>query len=123
MYLSLNGKNYTNNNSHIHITEIGRLDPNETSNALQCVTERRPCCKKQRIGEWHFPNMSAVPILAYRPNQFYRNRGDDGTINLNRVSDSIMTPTGLFCCEIFNTNNFTQRFCANIGEVISFQLI
>ena len=125
MYLSLNGENYTNN-SIIHISEIGRFDPDINSTALQCVTEMRPCCKRQKIGEWQFPDVSRVPKLGREPKQattFYRNRDDDGTVYLNRVGSNVTTPTGLFCCEIVDTNNVTQRLCARIGELIRIPLI
>lgn len=120
VYLSLNGENYTNN-SIIYITEIGRFDPDRNSTALQCVTEMRPCCKRQRIGQWHFPDMSAVPVLGHGPKQattFYRNRDNDGTVYLNRIGSHVTTPTGRFCCETFDTDNVTQRLCVNIGELI-----
>ena len=47
---------------------------------------------------------------------FYRNRGDNGTVNLNRVDTGVMSPIGLFCCEVPDGNNVTQRLCADIGE-------
>jgi hypothetical protein len=46
---------------------------------------------------------------------FYRNRGDDGTVNLNRLNTNIFTPTGLFCCEVPDAAGDTQPLCANIG--------
>jgi hypothetical protein len=49
---------------------------------------------------------------------FYRNRGDDGTVNLNRLND-VMMPTGLFCCEVPNTAGDAQPLCANLGKRIS----
>ena len=125
MYLSLNGENYMNN-SIINITEIGWFDPDNNSTALECVTEMRPCCKSPRIGEWHFPNASIVPVLGHGSHQattFYRNRDDDGTVYLNRVGNHVTTPTGLFCCEIFDTNNVNQRLCAMIGELIRLLLV
>jgi hypothetical protein len=44
----------------------------------------------------------------------YRTRGDDGTVNLNRLS-GVMMPTGLFCCEVPDAAGDTQSLCANIG--------
>ena len=52
---------------------------------------------------------------------FYRTRGDDGTVNLNRLNTNVFTPTGLFCCEVPNAIGAMQRLCANIGELISHQ--
>ena len=47
---------------------------------------------------------------------FYRNRGDDGTVNLNQVDDSVMMPTGQFCCIIPDATEVYQTVCASIGE-------
>ena len=46
VYLSLKGSVYANN-SVIIITEIGaESDPDTATNeALQCITDRRPCCR------------------------------------------------------------------------------
>ena len=102
------------NNSLIHITEIG-----ETTDSVQCVTDRRPCCAaiEGRAGEWYFPDGTRVPVIgsgATMATTFYRNRGDDGTVNLNRLNNVIM-PTGLFCCEVPDTAGADQTLCAEIG--------
>ena len=99
---------YTNN-SVVPITEIGT-----TSNTgLQCITDRRPCCgtPPDRLGQWYFPNGTTVPI-AGGSTTFYRTRGDDGTVNLNQPS-GVMSPTGLFCCEVPNAAGVTQRVVYN----------
>ena len=72
-----------------------------------------------RAGEWYFPGGIRVPILgigASRATTFYRNRGDNGMVNLNRVSTDVMSPTGLFCCMVPDATDVIQRACANIGE-------
>ena len=63
------------------------------------------------------PGRTVVPGVSDAV-RFYRNRGyDDGTVNLNRP-DSVMMPTGLFCCEIPDSSlNFMQRLCATISEL------
>ena len=110
IYLSLKGNSYSNS-SVIKITEIG-----ERYNGLQCHTDRSPCCAYfYRAGEWYFPNLTLVPIQG-RATTFYRNRGDDGTVNLNRHHDFITSPTGLFCCEVPDANNNTQKLCAYVGK-------
>ena len=116
VYLSLEETVYTNN-SVFSITEIGT-----TSNTgLQCITDRMPCCSTSpdRAGEWYFSNRIRVPVLGTvkdnnKATTFYRNRGDDGTVNLNRVSTNVFMPTGLFCCEVPDALNVMQRACANI---------
>ena len=110
--LSLNGNRYSNS-SVLIITEIG-----ERYNGLQCRTDRSPCCNTlgYRAGQWYFPDplRTLVPIQG-SATTFYRNRGDDGTVNLNRLS-GVMSPTGLFCCEVPNAIGINQRLCAYIGK-------
>ena len=130
-YLSLKGRIYANN-SVISITEIGETDHNSTSptpnDALQCISDRIPCCRyRYRIGEWYFPDRIRVQPLIYYHNgskSFYRSRGrDDGTVNLNRASTNIITPTGLFCCKLPNATDVITTLCANIGECFHFAII
>ena len=115
VYFSLRGVVYANN-SNIHITEIGETDY-YSNNGLQCITDRRPCCytRPNRFGEWYFPGgTTTVPTLG-GATSFYRNRGDNGTVNLNRVNANVMMPTGLFCCVVPNATGVMQKICANIG--------
>ena len=60
-----------------------------------------------------------VPVIGQgqdRATTFFRNRGDDGTVNLNRVNSDVMMPTGRFCCVVPDANGVDQRVCANIGN-------
>ena len=106
------------NNSVIPITEIG--ETNTTSNTgLQCITDRKPCCAavEGRAGQWLFPNGTNVPVLgtgAGMATAFYRNRGNDGTVNLNRISTSIVMPYGKFCCTVPDNDDSTPRLCIDI---------
>ena len=106
-------------NNVIPITMIG--ETNTTSNTgLQCITDRRPCCGTQpnRFGEWLFPDGTTVPGTARNPTTFYRNRGDDGTVNLNRLGANIMMPTGQFCCRVLNAADTERTVCVDIGMYI-----
>ena len=124
VYFSLKKMVYTNN-SIIPITAIGETDtmtmpPHlDSNNGLQCITDKRPCCAgtQDREGEWYFPNGTKVPIKNHATT-FYRNRGNNGTVNLNRVngtSDVIM-PTGEFCCQVHNSLDENVTVCVNIGK-------
>ena len=115
------------NNSIILITEIEYTSTSNgvtdatSNNGLQCITDRRPCCAAQpnRQGEWIFPdNGGNVPGLAQNPTSFSRNRGDDGTVNLNRLNSDVMMPTGRFCCVVPDATSVDQTVCANIGTYI-----
>ena len=120
MYLSLNGTVYAND-SIIQITKIGETNPYTPQNkGLQCVTDRMPCCGAgpNRYGEWYFPNETIVPIEG-RAVSFYRNRGDDGAVNLNRVDPGVIFPTGLFCCVIPDAIGVFQRVCTTISKFVA----
>ena len=111
VYLSFNGTFHANN-SIFFVADIGN---STTNSSLQCITDRIPCCYGDypRVGEWYFPNKLRVPIRG-RAATFYRNRGRDGNINLNRLSSNVMLPSGLFCCVVPDTNDASHRLCANI---------
>ena len=116
VYLSLRGVVYANN-SAIHITEIGETYT-MSNTGLQCITDRMPCCGTQpnRFGDWFFPDrIATVPGPQQSPITFYRTRGDDGTVNLNRLNTNVLIPTGLFCCEVPDAAGDTQPLCANIS--------
>ena len=120
VYLSLRAVNYTSN-SVILIAEIEQtlasngVTDTTSNNGLQCITDRRPCCKSSRAGEWFFPDGGMVPVQG-TATTFYRNRGDDGTVNLNRLSSDVMMPTGSFCCVVPDATGVDQTVCANIGN-------
>jgi hypothetical protein len=95
VHLSLKGAVY-DNNSAIQITEIGETIP-DTANlndGLQCITDSMPCCAGARLGQWYFPDRTRVPVLGMATT-FYRNRGNDGTVNLNHFRTDVLMPTGL----------------------------
>ena len=113
--MSLNGRVYPNN-SVILITEIGETFSN---NGLQCITDRMPCCSTapNRAGEWYFPGDGGlVPRISSGATTFYRNRGDDGTVNLNRVND-VMMPTGQYRCVVLDATNTSVTVRAEIGQM------
>lgn len=115
--LVLKGTIYRNN-SLFFLNELGRTI--ESDDALQCITDKAECCKRppNRFGEWYFPNGSLIPV-EYRGDTgfarvFYRNRGDDGTVNLNRAIYEDIPPSGHYCCEVPNAADVYQTVCANI---------
>ena len=110
--------NYTNN-SVILITEIEEtltsngVTDTTSNNGLQCITDRRPCCANpsNRFGEWFFPDGGVVPNQG-GATTFFRNRGDDGTVNLNRLNSDVMMPTGRFCCVVPDATSINVTQCA-----------
>lgn len=104
------------NNSAVFISDIG----DTTNTRLQCVTDRLPCCDSEPngAGEWFFPEKGGV--VPTQGTTFRRNRGDDGTVSLNRVN-SAMSPTGHYCCVVPDATDVMQWACVIICmlEVIS----
>ena len=95
------------NNSILNIEAIG-----EGEHALVCQTDRRPCCRFYRVGEWYYPNGSAVPIQnAGAP--FYRNR-DEGIVRLNRRNHSATYSIGSFCCVLPDASERSHTLCIGL---------
>ena len=112
MYLRLKGKEHRNN-SIISIKEIETADHN---GALQCITDSNDCCKSDQVGEWIFPDGSTVPIRGSgNKNVIFRNRNDEGSVNLNRCDDEVVTPVGKYCCNVSDASDLFQTICANTG--------
>ena len=114
VYLSLRGRSY-GDNSYILITDIGEGD----DGALLCFTDLIQCCQSSdtsigtALGEWFFPNGSAVPVGGAR-GDFYRDR-DASVVRLNRRNNAT-SPMGQFCCDVPDATSTSMRVCANIGE-------
>ena len=116
IYLWLNGK-FIANESSVPINSIGIFDRNTNANtALQCITDRNPCCVSQnpRLGEWYLPSGEIVQGRT-STTEFYRNRGDNGGVFLNRPSVT-MSPAGRFCCEVADATSRNQTIYVNIGR-------
>ena len=71
-----------------------------------------------RHGEWYFPDNGGMVPRPGVDERFYRNRGVNGEVNLNRVNNTVMMPTGRFCCEVPDATGVNQTVCANISELI-----
>ena len=83
-----------------------------------------PCCQDQpQYGEWYFPNGSQVKHKSERAVAFHRNRDNDGNVHLFRVSDTVTSPTGKFCCEVENAIHTNQTLCVNICNSASVCLL
>ena len=51
------------------------------------------------------------------PTNFRRDRGTAGEINLYRVNENIMSPTGRFCCVAFDAIGTKQTHCVHLGII------
>ena len=115
--------NYTNN-SVIFINEIEQTNAT-SNNGLQCITDRRPCCATppSRHGEWLFPDDERVVPNQGAATSFYRNRDNNGTVNLNRLNSDVLMPTGKFCCVVPDATSVDQTVCANIGKLTKTEIL
>ena len=116
VYLFQNGM-FQPNNSAFFISDISNTD----NTRLQCITDAVSCCTTDPAGEWFFPdNGGMVPIQDNMATvtTFYKNSGDDGTVNLNRLDNDVMMPTGSFCCVIPDATGVSQWACAVICELV-----
>ena len=86
------------NNSVVVITDIG--DGRSGGSPLICATTFTPCCSTaaNRHGDWYYPSGDRVPNSA-TGQDFYRSRGDDGTVRLSRRNNATY-PLGVFSCEL-----------------------
>ena len=101
------------NNSNINIRDIDQSS-DSTNGALQCITDNLLCCQiPSRRGEWYQPN-GALVQGGTSTTAFYRTRGANGEVFLNRPS-GVESPTGQFCCEVPDATNTIQTPCVNIG--------
>ena len=115
VYLALKGVHITNN-SNVNTRNIGQ----SSNDALQCITDNSRCCLSQNpSGEWYLPNRTLVQGTT-SSTAFYRSRGSNGEVFLNRPS-GIESPTGLFCCEVPDATDTNQTLCVNIGRTDHFQ--
>ena len=100
----LRGKTYVDGDI-ILITDIGEAD-----DALLCVTDNTNCCGVQRMGEFYYPDGSAIGYSV--TNSLYRNRGSQ-VVRLNRRNNTL-SPVGRYRCEIPDSSGATQRIYINI---------
>ena len=111
LQLMFRGVSYPNN-SVLSLNDIGDTS---TGSAIICTTNGSPCCKTppNRFGEWYYPDGSMVPNNA-TGKDFYRGRGDNQTIQLNRRNNA-QSPTGSFCCELPDNSNVNHTLCVRLG--------
>ena len=108
------------NNSVLSLNDIGNTS---TGSAILCTTNRSPCCSSSdpamRFGEWYYPD---GPIVPNSGQAFYRGRGDNQTIYLNRRNNA-QSPTGSFCCELPDDSDVTHRVCVSLCKFRLLQIL
>ena len=97
------------NNSIVALNDIGK-----GNNALLCVTDKLDCCKPLNgplQGEFYYTDGSAVGYSQV--NSLYRNRGPQ-VVRLNRRNGSVPALTGIYRCEIPDSNGTNQSIYINL---------
>ena len=89
----------------------------EDNEALFCFTDLyqfcTDCTNSKAVGEWYFPNGSMVRTSAHG-DSLYMNRSY-GVVRLHHRSNATL-PTGLYCCEIENSNRTNQSICVYMHD-------
>ena len=94
-------------NVALDLTDIG-VD----TNLLRCLTPLIPCCRGSdnpnggALADWDFPNGSVVASKS-TGNDISRTRGLSSVV-LHRL-DHVMSPTGVYTCEIPDNSNSTRE--------------
>ena len=113
-YLALQNQ-FIANNTQINLRSIG-LSSDNPSGALQCITDKKPCCFGQdpMLGWWYKPNGMVVHWNT-SDMVLFGSRGDNGEVYLNHPNGVTMIPTGRFCCVIPDATDTNQTLCVIIG--------
>ena len=111
--VTLRGVHYPNN-SEVLLTDIAKGD-----NALLCLTENTQCCTVRGnliggpLGEWYFPNGSA--LSSNSGNSIYTKR-NTGVVRLNRRNNA-QSPTGVYRCEIPDASGNNQTTFIGVNTI------
>ncbi len=114
--VELNGVEYAENDE-IDMTLIG-TGTREDQSGLLCRTNLTGCCRSWRSGAqggWHYPDNTLVGVSTTGLD-FYRNRGYDGIVRLNRRNGAT-EPTGSYCCEVGTMADPNARICVTLSKL------
>ena len=98
------------NNSYIYYANISDGD-----SALKCVTDSKNCCNDSHVGNWTDERGRAVQQGADEATCLYVTRGH-GVVSLNRKSDCIPERSGLWRCDIPDSNEVMQNIYIYISN-------
>ena len=122
LYFSLNDTIYLPGDT-IPITDVGdgfpgATNPTDPGPSLVCVTSNvnTMCCRSRDhpgsgpVGNWLYPNGT---IVLHNSNDFSRSYHTQ-QIRLNRKRTDVMSPTGIYTCEVPGALNTTITHTATI---------
>ena len=105
-----NGERKLTNNSYIYYANISDGD-----NALKCVTDIPDCCTDSDDGDWRDETGTVVHQGPDDSSCLYVTRGSE-EISLNRKSDCIPDTSGLWRCDIAESNDEIQSIYIYISN-------
>ena len=98
------------NNSYIPYTSI-----RHEARALKCVTDNVNCCNDSDVGNWRDERGLAAHQGADEATCLYVTRGQ-GVVSLNRKNDCIPRTSGLWRCDIPDSNEVMQTIYIYISN-------
>ncbi len=119
----------------IPITDVGDIfitdgpsKPTDPGPSLVCVTSNvnTNCCRNKDnsdngpLGNWLFPNGSIVLGNGANPNGSFTSSSHSQQIRLNRKRTNVLSPTGVYTCEVPDGSNtaIIHRATITLGECI-----
>ena len=128
----LNNTEYLSGDT-LTITDVGDNFPpgsyvkqNDSGSSLVCVTinVNTMCCGGRDhpgsgpVGNWLFPNGTIVLVNSANPNGDFTRSSHTQQIRLNRKRTDIMSPTGVYTCEVpdGSDNAIIHRATITLGE-------
>ena len=105
-----NGEKYLKNNSYIYYANISHGD-----NALKCVTANINCCTDSYDVNWNDETGTVVHEGPDETSCLYVTRGYQ-EISLNRKSNCIPDTSGLWRCDIADSNDEIQSIYIYISN-------
>ena len=98
------------NNSHVHYGIIF-----DKARALRCVTNSINCCNDSDVGNWRDERGTVVHQGADGATCLYVTRGQ-GVVSLNRKDDCIPDTSGLWGCNVPDSNELMQSIYIYINN-------
>ncbi len=108
---------YPSGSRMISVQDIGeqQTDFSNTNEVVACRTDRSPCCRTPRLGDWIYNNGTIIGTRGNSGIDYFRSRDDNQMIYLSLRSSATNPPTGEFCCVIPDSMNVAQTMCIDLG--------
>ncbi len=122
----MNGVEYRSGDT-INITDVEDNiacgnDSQDPGLSLVCVTRKvnTNCCRGSdhpgngSVGNWFYPNGTIVLGNSANPNEDFTKSSHTQQIRLNRKRPNVMSPAGVYTCQVPDGSNSLMNYTANI---------